>query len=156
MLQKEVADAVTGGPGDWSQAGIGVQVYAEGRRLFDVLPAAFRPPPKVMSSVIRLDLRAEPLVPAAEREAFFDTVHAGFRSPRKQLRNSLASGLSIVEDDAKALIVGAGLDPSVRPAMLSIGDWLRLTRARKASAPDVGPADGGRRGRKASATDEGA
>src|SRR5580765_6346910 len=119
MLQKEVADAVAGGPGDWSQAGIAVQVYAEARRLFDVAPAAFRPPPKVRSAVIRLDLRPEPLVPAAERAAFFDMVRAGFRAPRKQLRNSLANGLSIDEEDAKALIVGAGLDSSVRPAMLS-------------------------------------
>ncbi len=127
-LQKEVADAMTAAPGDLSLAGIGVQVYAAARRLFTVAPGAFYPPPKVRSAVIRLDVRAEPLVPAEEQRRFFGVVRAGFSAPRKQLRNSLAQGLRAPPGEIRSTIEAAAIDPKARPADLSIDDWLRLSR----------------------------
>jgi 16S rRNA (adenine1518-N6/adenine1519-N6)-dimethyltransferase len=129
MLQKEVADNVVAAPGELSQAGIGVQVFAEAKRLFNVPPRAFYPPPKVTSTVIRLDVRAEPLVLAEEQPRFFEIVRAGFSAPRKQIRNSLAQGLKITSSEVEGALGKAGISPSLRPQDLSIDDWLRLTRA---------------------------
>jgi len=127
MLQREVADSICAMPGDLSLLGVSVQVYAEPRRLFAVPARAFYPPPKVTSSVIRLDVREEPLVPLGERDAFFAIVRAGFSAPRKQLANSLAQGLRRPIVAVRDAIAAANVDPSLRPQSLQIEDWRRLT-----------------------------
>ena len=129
MLQREVARSICAGPGDLGLLGVATQAYAEPRLLFDVPPGAFAPPPKVTSSVIELTRRETPIVSPAEREAFFTTVRAGFSAPRKQLRNTLAQGLRIEASVAEAALASAGIDASLRPALLSVQDWLRLSRA---------------------------
>jgi 16S rRNA (adenine1518-N6/adenine1519-N6)-dimethyltransferase len=129
MLQREVAESMTAPAGDMGLLAVAVQVYAEARRLFNVPPRAFYPPPKVTSTVLRLDMRPRPLVPHGEIDRFFRVVRAGFSAPRKQLRNTLANGLAIPTDAATAAIEAAHLDGSLRPALLSIDDWLRLSRA---------------------------
>ncbi|HWC30149.1 MAG TPA: rRNA adenine N-6-methyltransferase family protein, partial [Dehalococcoidia bacterium] len=98
-------------------------------KLFNVPPRAFYPPPKVVSSVVKLEVRPEPLVPRAELPAFFRVVRAGFSAPRKQLRNTLAQGLGASLADAANAIEAAGLDPSLRPQDLDIDAWLALTHA---------------------------
>lgn len=129
MLQKEVAEAMLARPGGMSLLSAGMQVYATGRRLFDVAAGSFVPPPKVKSSVVRLEVRPGPLVPDAERERFFEVVRAGFSAPRKQLRNSLANGLGIGVRESEEAIRQANLDPARRPQELSIEEWLRLARS---------------------------
>lgn len=129
MLQKEVADNILAGPGAMGLLAVSVQVYAVPRRLFNVPPGAFRPPPKVSSTVLRLDTRPAPLVPKRERGAFFRVLRAGFSAPRKQLRNALSQGLEIPATAAARAIAAAGLDPSARPQRLAPDDWLRLARA---------------------------
>jgi 16S rRNA (adenine1518-N6/adenine1519-N6)-dimethyltransferase len=131
MLQKEVAAAMLAPAGRLSLLGVAVQVFATGRRLFDVAPGAFTPPPAVRSSVVRLDVRPEPLVPEPERDRFFDVVRAGFSAPRKQVRNALAQGLGLPAAEAEALLRQAGIDPARRPETLSIEEWLRLARTRR-------------------------
>ncbi len=129
MLQKEVAQAMAAAPGALSLVGIGVQVFATARKLFDVAPGAFLPPPKVTSTVIRLEARPVPLVPAAERGRFFEVARAGFSAPRKQLHNALANGLRIGADAAEEAVRRAGLDPTLRPQRLGVEDWLKLSRS---------------------------
>lgn len=128
MLQREVAESMTAPVGEMGLLAVSVQVYAEAQRLFNVPPRAFYPPPKVTSTVLHLDVRSQPLVPRDEMERFFRVVRAGFSAPRKQLRNTLANGLSIAPQAAAGAIEAAGLDGSVRPALLSIDDWVRLSR----------------------------
>jgi 16S rRNA (adenine1518-N6/adenine1519-N6)-dimethyltransferase len=129
MLQREVAQAIVAQPGALGLLGVSVQVYAQARRLFNVPARAFYPPPKVTSSVIRLDVRPEPLVAMAERERFFTVVRAGFSAPRKQLRNSLANGLQRPAAEIAEALDVAGLDGSRRPQELGIEEWLRLSRS---------------------------
>jgi ribosomal RNA small subunit methyltransferase A/4-diphosphocytidyl-2C-methyl-D-erythritol kinase len=129
MLQKEVAASICAAPGDMGLLGVATQVYAEPRRLFDVPPGAFAPPPKVTSSVIELTGRQTPIVSPQERDAFFTTVRAGFSAPRKQLRNTLAQGLRIEASVAEAALASAGIEASLRPAMLSVDDWCRRLAA---------------------------
>jgi 16S rRNA (adenine1518-N6/adenine1519-N6)-dimethyltransferase len=128
MLQREVADSIVGGPGKVTLLGVSVQVYAKARKLFNVPPRAFYPPPKVTSSVIRLDLLDAPLIAPGERGAFFRVVRAGFSAPRKQLRNTLAQGLGAPPRDVAAAIETAGIDPTLRPQDVTLEGWLRLAR----------------------------
>jgi 16S rRNA (adenine1518-N6/adenine1519-N6)-dimethyltransferase len=128
MLQREVADSMVAGPGQISLLSVSVQVYATARKLFNVPPRAFYPPPKVTSGVVRLEVRPEPLVPRDEIAAFFKVVRAGFSAPRKQLRNTLAQGLGLPPADVGAAIEAEGLDPMLRPQDLGIDAWLALAR----------------------------
>lgn len=128
MLQREVAEAMAAPQGALGLLGVSVQAYARARKLFNVPPRAFYPPPRVVSSVIRLDLRSEALVPAGERDRFFRVVRAGFSAPRKQLRNTLAQGLALPPGEVAAAIEAEGLQASLRPQQLTVEDWLRLSR----------------------------
>jgi 16S rRNA (adenine1518-N6/adenine1519-N6)-dimethyltransferase len=141
MLQREVAESICARPGDLGLLGVSVQVYARARRLFNVPPRAFYPPPKVTSTVIRLDVLDEPLITTQQREGFFETVRAGFSVPRKTVRNSLANGLDIPAAEAEALLTAANLDPTTRPSTLQVEDWVRLseTRAKRAEQAPLSP-----------------
>lgn len=129
MLQAEVADSVAAKAGEMSSLAVLTQAIAEARVLFYVPPRAFRPPPKVRSAVLRLDVREQPLVPSEEWEAFRELVYAGFAAPRKQVRNSLAIGLRVETADAESLLARAGIDPAMRPAEVGLESWVALHTA---------------------------
>lgn len=129
MVQREVADSMTAVPGSMTLLSAATQYYAEARLVCSVPPAAFRPPPKVRSAVVRLDLRQRPAVSAPDSYTFFEVVRAGFSSPRKQLHNSLAHGLGIHTETANAVLARAGLDGRRRPATLSLQEWAAVCDA---------------------------
>jgi 16S rRNA (adenine1518-N6/adenine1519-N6)-dimethyltransferase len=132
MLQREVADSIVGGPRKLGLLGVSVQVYARARKLFNVPPRAFYPPPKVTSSVIRLDVLETPLIRPEQRDSFFRIVRAGFSAPRKQLRNTLAQGLGSPAGEVAAAIESAGLQPTLRPQEVPLAGWLRLAECMQA------------------------
>jgi len=129
MVQAEVAESMSAEPGRMGLLSVATQFYAEARILFYVPPRAFRPPPKVRSAVVRLDVRPEPAVTVDDREAFFRLVRAGFSAPRKQLRNVLALGLGIEPTAAEALLAAAAIDAQRRAQALSMEEWARLYEA---------------------------
>lgn len=90
MFQKEVAERAASGPGSkaYGVLSVLVQAYYVVDYLFDVPPECFNPPPKVMSGVIRLTKRTEPLIVKSER-SFKNLVKAAFNQRRKTLRNAL-------------------------------------------------------------------
>lgn len=91
MIQKEVADRICAGPGSKTYGILSVLLgtYFELSYEFSVPPGAFRPPPKVMSGVIRLVAKADP--PAVDFEALRKLTKAAFGQRRKTLRNALKS-----------------------------------------------------------------
>ncbi len=89
LLQKEVADRLSAGPGgrDYGYLTVQARVFTEATTLFRVPPGAFSPPPKVDSAAVLLEPRT-PAVPDAA--AFLEFVSRCFRQKRKTLRNNLA------------------------------------------------------------------
>ena len=128
MLQREVARDMCAKPGKMSLLSLAVQIYAEPRSLFTVPPSAFRPPPKVHSTVIELIPFDEPLVPDADVPDLFKLARSAFLGRRKQLHNSLANGLAMSTDEVKEMTSRAGVDSERRPATLGIDEWLALLR----------------------------
>jgi len=122
MLQREVAVRVVAEPGDGNHGLMALErsAWADGRIAFDVHPRAFRPVPKVTSSVVVLDLRPPVAEPGDLKRAFALAGQALTR-PRKKLTNALSGGIS--RED----IEEAGLDPNARPGTISLDGWLRLT-----------------------------
>ncbi len=92
MFQKEVAQRIVSKPGSkiFGILSVLVQIFYEVEYLFDVPPESFNPPPKVMSSVIRLKRKTDPIPIKSERSLFI-LVKAAFNQRRKMLRNALKS-----------------------------------------------------------------
>jgi 16S rRNA (adenine1518-N6/adenine1519-N6)-dimethyltransferase len=123
MLQSEVAERIAAVPGKMSYLSVEMQVMAETKLLFRIPARAFRPPPKVRSAVVRLDVRDSPDVEVDDMAAYLRVVAAGFAAPRKRLRNSLAVGLRIEAPEAAAVLADAGVDGDQRPQMLTLENW---------------------------------
>ncbi|MGH9612034.1 MAG: 16S rRNA (adenine(1518)-N(6)/adenine(1519)-N(6))-dimethyltransferase RsmA [Bryobacteraceae bacterium] len=89
LVQKEVAERVSADPGsrDYGYLTVQTQFLAHAELLFEVPAAAFRPPPKVESAVIRLTPRAVPFAP--DTAAFLEFASRCFQHKRKTLRNNL-------------------------------------------------------------------
>lgn len=122
MLQKEVVDriAATPGGGDYGRLTVMLAPWVDAESLFDVGPGAFRPPPRVWSSVARLTVRTEPRFPVDVR--YGRVVATAFNQRRKTLRNALRTLL-----DAAA-IESCGIDPSARPETLTPAEFGALAR----------------------------
>lgn len=125
MLQKEVVDRMAAEPGSkvYGRLSVMLQLACRVVPLFDVPPGAFRPPPKVDSSVVRL----VPLPPEERHDADPDAVHAvvkaAFAQRRKTLSNALRQWL-----DAES-IRSVGIDPGARAETLAPADFVRLAKA---------------------------
>ncbi|MFO8011212.1 MAG: 16S rRNA (adenine(1518)-N(6)/adenine(1519)-N(6))-dimethyltransferase RsmA [Dehalococcoidia bacterium] len=127
MVQKEVADNMTAPPGKMSLLSVSVQVYGNPSIVMGVPASGFHPSPKVDSAIVRIDVYKTPRF-SLQAHDFFKVVRAGFSAPRKQLRNSLANGLSIEPSLAGDLINGAGISPKRRAETLSIAEWSDLCK----------------------------
>ena len=129
MVQREVAESVAAAPGRMSFLSVAVRLYADARVLFAVPPRAFRPAPKVTSATVRIEPRSAPAVPPDAAAAFLDFAAAGFRAPRKRIRNSLKHGLDAPAERIDRALASAGIDGARRPAALDLREWTRLFAA---------------------------
>jgi len=126
MVQWEVAKRIVAAPGQMSLLAVSVQVYGRPEIIRRVPAGAFYPPPNVDSAVLRILAHPKPLVPDDRRGPFFRVVRAGFAQRRKQLLNSLSSGLGLPRDLVEQALHRAGISPRRRPQALGIDEWLRL------------------------------
>lgn len=125
MFQREVAERIVAVPGSksYGRLSVFVQWRCEPRILFDVNAAAFVPPPKVTSSLLRILPRAAPL--PCERKLLERVTQAAFGQRRKMLRQSLRS----LGADTPALIAVAGLDPTARAEDIPVAGFVALAQA---------------------------
>ncbi len=133
MIQKEVADRLLALPGQAAYGFLTLDVgaHARARRLFDVPPGAFSPPPRVTSSVVELI----PREPAAGTDAALTVASAAFTTRRKTLLNCLAPRWGRAR--VAAVLGQLGLPPLAR------GEELSLSRFRELSEALASPRPGG-------------
>jgi 16S rRNA (adenine1518-N6/adenine1519-N6)-dimethyltransferase len=130
MLQKEVADRLVAPPdtADYGTLAVQVALVAEVERLLTLPPGAFRPPPRVTSSVVRLTFRPR-LADVGDPLVFQQIVRGMFLQRRKTLLNALKPVAEALGRSAPDLIERAGVDGSKRPGALSLVEIARLSRA---------------------------
>lgn len=151
MLQREVADRITAGPGGkaYGPLTLAVQARAAARRLFTVPPAAFHPRPAVASTVLAFVPYTDPPVPPAERPGLEAAVRAAFGQRRKMLRQALgAAGTGIAPPRVGAILEAAGIDGRRRGETLSLEEFRRLagamaTRGEASTGASAAPGEGG-------------
>jgi len=120
MFQKEVAQRIAEKPGTKTYGIISVflQAFYDIEYLFDVPPIVFRPPPKVMSGVIRLTRNNRESLDCDEK-LFLQIVKGTFNVRRKTIRN----GVKKLFPDLDTT------DPifDLRPEKLSVDEFVYLT-----------------------------
>ncbi|QUV96509.1 16S rRNA (adenine(1518)-N(6)/adenine(1519)-N(6))-dimethyltransferase RsmA [Chloracidobacterium aggregatum] len=136
MLQREVVWRLAAAPGtkDYGYFSVVVQAACEVTRLFDVPPGAFHPPPKVMSSVVRLTPRPVAIVPPELMPYFCRVVSVAFEQRRKMLGGSLMR-LGLSRADLLEGLARAGIAPERRPETLSVEAFVRMAQGLAARLP---------------------
>ncbi len=128
-VQVEVAERLIAQPPDMSLLSVSIHFFGHPRIVTRLKPGVFWPRPEVDSAVVRIDTYDQPPVDVPDTRTFFRVVRAGFGQKRKQLRNSISSGLKLDGDSANTLFEVAGIDPRRRAETLSLDEWAALTRA---------------------------
>lgn len=123
MFQREVADRIVARPGTdaYGRLAILAQWRCEARIAMPVHRSAFTPPPKVMSAVVHLVPKEQPV---GVRMAMLETLTAAaFGQRRKMLRQSLKPVPKAL--DALELV---GIAADRRPETVTIEEWIELAR----------------------------
>lgn len=125
MLQREVVDRMVAraGESDYSRLSVMLQYRYRIQKLFDVLPEAFDPPPRVTSSIVRMiPLGAERL--RAQSDALFArVVQRAFSQRRKMLRGVLSEWMTLIPWES------LGIEPTWRAEQVSVAGFIGITDA---------------------------
>src|SRR5437868_772888 len=137
MLQREVVDRITAPPGssDRGYLSVFVEAFCETEKLFDVPPQAFRPAPKVWSTVVRLRVRPKVAAEVKDEKLLWQVVSAGFVHPRKTILNNLREAPESIQEllkkrgGASIVLCEAGIPPLRRAETLALEEWALLLNA---------------------------
>jgi 16S rRNA (adenine1518-N6/adenine1519-N6)-dimethyltransferase len=129
MVQKEVADRLAASPGsrDYGLLSATAQLYGRVEQLFTLPPAAFSPPPKVHSSVVRITIKPRLKSLRVSETEFIAFLKLCFGQKRKTLWNNLKTRYD--EDALRAALAKSGVKPSIRAEALPLEKTAALFRA---------------------------
>ncbi|MFL5467473.1 MAG: ribosomal RNA small subunit methyltransferase A, partial [Gemmatimonadaceae bacterium] len=130
LVQREVAQrlAAKAGDEDYGALTVNVAVVAAVDQVFTVPAAAFRPPPKVDSAVVRLTPLSQPLIALEALPVFRTFVQAAFGQRRKQMQRVLRSVRAMSAEKAAAVLSAAEIEPSARPEVVAPEQFATLFR----------------------------
>jgi 16S rRNA (adenine1518-N6/adenine1519-N6)-dimethyltransferase len=137
MLQREVVDRITAEAGSTERGYLSVLVeaYCEADQLFDVTPEAFRPVPKVWSTVVNLRVRPRIAVEVKDEVLLWQVVSAGFAQRRKTILNNLRDAPPNIQEllkkrgGASIVLCEAALPPLRRAETFTLEEWALLVNA---------------------------
>lgn len=131
MVQKEAAERICAKPATRECGAISYAVswYSAPKILFRVNRGSFMPSPNVDSAVIRLDVKPERALPAAEEQRMFRIIAAGFSQRRKQLANPLSAAFATDKTTLCEIFASLGIKPTARAEELSLDDYKNLAKA---------------------------
>src|SRR5947208_1424597 len=129
MVQKEVADRMAASPGsrDYGLLSATAQLFARVEKLFTLPPDAFAPPPKVHSSVVRLNIEPRLDSLGVSQAEFISFLKLSFGQKRKTLWNNLKTYYD--EAILRTALAKSGVKPTVRAEALSLTKSAALFRA---------------------------
>ena len=121
MFQKEVADRIMALPNTKSYGRLSVisQWLCHVKKVMDISPSAFTPPPKVTSSVVHFEPKKLTDIEPSFRDVESVT-EAAFGQRRKMIRSSLKAYSEKIET--------LGLDPEQRAENLEVHDFIKLAK----------------------------
>jgi 16S rRNA (adenine1518-N6/adenine1519-N6)-dimethyltransferase len=137
MLQREVVDRITADAGTTERGYLSVLVeaYCEAEQMFDVAPQAFRPVPKVWSTVVALRVRPKIGAEVKDERLLWQVVSAGFAQRRKTILNNLREAPAPIQEllkkrgGASIVLCDACIPPLRRAETLTLEEWALLVNA---------------------------
>src|SRR3990167_608927 len=126
LLQKEVAERMVAKPGKMSLLALSVQYYSQPTITRIVPRVSFWPQPEVDSAVIHFAAIKEHNF--AYKKELFRLAKIAFAGKRKQMHNTIKSGLKLSKPEAESLLKAADIAPTARPQELGLQDWKRLAK----------------------------
>src|ERR1017187_8315967 len=144
MVQREVADRITAGPGsrDYGLLSVTVQMYGPVQNLFTLPPGAFSPPPDVHSTVFRWRFAPRMAELGVEEASFLRFVRQLFAQKRKTLANNLRAAGYSPQAVASAL-ADAEVPAQARSEALTVetfaGLWKCLAKTEAAPPSEAAP-----------------
>jgi len=128
MVQKEVGDRIASAPGtkDYGTLSVWCQLHGRVTEKVSVSPEAFFPRPKVRSTVLKIELFAEPLIADADLPTLRGLVRAAFGQRRKTLSNNLTSWLKRARKDIDDFLRSCDIDPKRRGETLGVDEFVKL------------------------------
>ncbi|WP_024866124.1 16S rRNA (adenine(1518)-N(6)/adenine(1519)-N(6))-dimethyltransferase RsmA [Butyrivibrio sp. FCS014] len=131
MVQKEVADRMTEGPGskDYGSLSLAVGFYAKAEPVCDVPPSSFIPQPNVGSAVVRLSKYDEPKVSVGDAGFMFEIIRTAFNQRRKTLSNALSNNPSIgvSRQQVQDALTKMGINDKARGEILTLEQFAGLS-----------------------------
>ena len=139
LVQREVAERMTSEAGAESYGALTVNVATVARAeiVMSVPRTAFKPPPKVDSSVVRLTPRPSALIDVRSLKGFRSFVQAVFGLRRKQLQRVVRTVSGLSAEEATAVLDRLNIDPAARPEVITPETFVRLFRELRGSVPAV-------------------
>lgn len=129
MVQKEVADRMLASPGEkaFGAMTLNLGYLAQVKRVVNVPPGAFHPPPKVHSTVVCITPHGAPPVDPGDPKLLKRIIKLSFQGRRKTLMNGLKP-LGLPREDLEAVLTGADIPVSVRGERLSLAQFAAIAR----------------------------
>ncbi len=139
MVQKEVAERIAAKPGkkDYGAISVLCQYYTNPRLVTIVPKGSFYPAPKVDSAVLCMEVQDKPNVEVLDEKLFFKVVKAAFAQRRKTLLNCLSSSFSCPKEALSELLLGAGIEPTIRGEKLGLSEFGKIADALKTQGLDA-------------------
>ncbi len=136
MLQREVVERITARAGETERGflSVFVEAYCTAQTLFDVPPAAFAPPPKVWSTVVKLRTRTPDALIEVDEKLLWRIVSAGFAQRRKTIFNNLRTARGALNEQfeinggVKFLLEQSLIDSQRRAETLTLEEWARVVQ----------------------------
>jgi 16S rRNA (adenine1518-N6/adenine1519-N6)-dimethyltransferase len=130
-LQREFATRLLAEPGnkDYGAVTVLFELWTERQKLFNLEPGCFKPSPDVMSTVIGIRRRGEPLCVLSDAVLFRRVVKAAFAQRRKTLGNNLHSGLELDRARLAWVEQASGIDLRRRAETLSVLEFALLANS---------------------------
>ena len=124
MLQKEVVERLAAAPNDkdFGRLTVMTQYHAKVIPMLIVPPSAFRPAPKVMSAVVRLQPKELSDEDRALVPYLNNVTTTAFSARRKTIRNSLSKFFT------EQQLEDHGLDPILRAENISVEKYVELAK----------------------------
>jgi 16S rRNA (adenine1518-N6/adenine1519-N6)-dimethyltransferase len=148
MLQREVAERLYAKPGTkaYGSLTLTAQWYAVVEKGFNIPSSAFSPPPKVVSTVVKLTPRPQPPVPVQDEGWLFRVIQGGFGQRRKTLVNALGAAFQrrVEPQVLRQILAKVGIDAGRRGETLTLPEYARLADALREALNGGGEATPGR------------
>jgi len=94
--------------------------------MFDLGRLQFHPPPRVVSTVVKLKFFEQPIIAAEQYSKIRNLVQNAFSQRRKMMINSLIKNLPIEREQAISLLTEVGINPQARPQNITLQQYIKL------------------------------